>query len=73
MKLPEVLLLSGSVVCLIIGVDQLTRLGYSIKETYWLFMLSIMCLLGHNLLKGNRKTENDSSSSESKTFHPPKR
>lgn len=73
MKLTEVLLLSGSVVFLIIGIDQLTRLGYSIKETYWLFMLSIMCLLGLNLLKGQRQSQKDSSPPESTNPHPPKR
>ncbi len=57
MKTLDYVLLSIATVFFIIGVDQIIRLKYAIVDTYWIFMVTAMCLIWLNLRKAQQKNE----------------
>lgn len=46
-KLPDIILLSLAVVFIIIGIDQMIRLGFG--SAYWAIMLSMILFFVYNL------------------------
>jgi hypothetical protein len=52
MKLPDIILLSLSVVFLIVAIDQIIVLGFS--HGYWAIMLSLILFFVYNLRKRKR-------------------
>ena len=55
MKLIDSILLSASVGFLVIGINQV--FAGSGKESYWIFMLSIICLFSYQARKLQRKSK----------------
>lgn len=56
MKLPDYLLLGAAFAFLIIGGDQIIKGTY--MGSYWVFMLSALCLLIYNFRKFSKKRQN---------------
>jgi len=54
-NLGDIIVLSGAVVFLIIGIHQTITVGFG--QAYWLFMLSIGFLLYHQFRKARKKQE----------------
>jgi hypothetical protein len=52
MKVPDIILLSLSVVFLIIGIDQIIVLGFS--HGYWAIMISLIFFFVYNLRRRKR-------------------
>lgn len=63
MKLIDSILLSASVGFLVIGINQV--FAGSGKESYWIFMLSIICLFSYQARKLQRKSK-ESEAAEAK-------
>ncbi len=57
MKFFDYVLLSLAVVFFIIGVDQIIRLGQEIIDTYWIFMINVLCLTWLSLRRNQQKEQ----------------
>lgn len=57
MKFFDYVLLSLAVVFFIIGIDQIIRLGQEIIDTYWIFMMTAMCLIWLSLRRNQQKEQ----------------
>jgi hypothetical protein len=53
MKLPDIIILSASIVFLIIGIDQIISIGFT--SAYWAIMLALIFFFVFNLRR--RKTK----------------
>ena len=53
MKLPDILILSAAVVFLIIGIDQVMKVGFA--NGYWAMMLALIFFFVFNLRRGKAK------------------
>jgi len=67
-SLIDIILFSLAFVSLIIGIDQSIRFG--LVKSYWLFSISIFCLLFYNMRKQKRQQKEDQS--PTRTNLPPK-
>jgi hypothetical protein len=54
MKILDSLLLAASIGFLIIWADQIIRLKHSLGDTYFILMLSVVCILGLQVIRKNR-------------------
>lgn len=66
MKILDSILLAASIGFLIIWADQIIRLKHSLGDTYFILMLSVICILGLQVARKNRAVNQPSETDKKK-------